>query len=314
MLETPHIGSPLWGVRVCRRRVRASWLRFGPAVPRAAGRSGSLRKRFLRRFVLGLCVGLWLPAAGVAAAERAVDLELVLAVDVSGSIDIDEAVLQRQGYLQALRHPSVVEAIEHGRLGRIAVTYVEWAGNLFQSTVVDWQEISDARSAAAFAEALEREAVTTELWTSISTAIDFAALKFENNGFRGRRQVIDISGDGPNNSGAFVIEARDRALAKEIVINGLAIINGRPGRFGYPPLPNLDLYYEDCVIGGQNAFVEVAEGFGDFGRAILRKMLLEIAGRSPPRRLLWPATERFRPPCDAGELQLRNWSPDYDEY
>ncbi len=313
MAETPHIGSPLWGVRVCRPRVRASRLRLGSALLRAGGRGAGRCARHLRRFVLALFASFFLPAI-CAAAERAVDLELVLAVDVSGSIDIEEAVLQRQGYLQALRHPTVVEAIEQGRLGRIAVTYVEWAGDLFQRSVVDWQEISDARSAAAFADALERAAVTTELWTSISTAIDFAALKFETNGFRGTRRVIDLSGDGPNNRGDYVVEARDRALAKDIVINGLAIINGRPGRYGYPPLPNLDLYYEDCVIGGQNAFVVVADGFGDFGRAILRKMLLEIAGRAPPARLLRPATERLRPPCDAGELQLRNWSPDYGDF
>ncbi len=294
-------------------RRRVSRRHFGPAMPPSSEPGRGRRLQFLIHAAIALCAGLWLPASG-AAVERPVDLELVLAVDVSGSIDIEEAVLQRQGYVQALRHPSVVEAIEHGRLGRIAVTYVEWAGNHFQNIVVDWREISDARSAAAFAETLERRPVTTELWTSISTAIDFAALSFADNGFRGRRRVIDISGDGPNNRGDHVVVARDRALAEDIVINGLAIINGRPGRYGYPPLPNLDLYYEDCVIGGQNAFVVVANGFGDFGRAILRKMLLEIAGRSPPARLLRPAQERPRPPCNAGELQLRNWSPEYDDY
>ena len=293
-------------------RRRVSRRHFGPDGPRAAGPGTGRRPRLLGRAVVALCAGLWLPASD-AAAERAVDLELVLAVDVSGSIDIEEARLQRQGYVQALRHPTVVEAIEHGRLGRIAVTYMEWAGAYFQRDVVGWREISDAASAAAFAEALEQQAVTTELWTSISTAIDVAAASFEANGFRGERRVIDISGDGPNNRGDYVIDARDRALAEDIVINGLAIINGRPGRYGYPPLPDLDLYYEDCVIGGHGAFVVVAEGFGDFGRAILRKMLLEIAGRTPPARLLRPAQERPRPPCNAGELQLRNWSPDNDE-
>ena len=294
-----------------RRRI-SRW-HFGPARSPSSRPGRGRRPRLLGRAVIVLCAGLWLPGGG-AAAERAVDLELVLAVDVSGSIDVEEAVLQRQGYVQALRHPAVVDAIEEGRLGRIAVTYVEWAGDHFQNIVVGWREISDARSAAAFAETLERQAVTTELWTSISTAIDVAASSFADNGFRGRRRVIDISGDGPNNRGDHVVEARDRALADDIVINGLAIINGRPGRYGYPPLPNLDLYYEDCVIGGQNAFVVVADGFGDFGRAILRKMLLEIAGRTPPARLLRPAQERPRPPCNAGELQLRNWSPDYDDH
>ena len=294
-------------------RRRVSRRQFGPARPPSSRPGNGRRPRLPGRAVVALCAGLCLPAGG-AAAERAVDLELVLAVDVSGSIDIEEARLQRQGYVQALRHPAVLDAIQHGRLGRIAVTYMEWAGAHFQRNVVGWREISDAPSAAAFAEALERQAVTTELWTSISTAIDVAAASFEDNGFRGRRRVIDVSGDGPNNRGDFVVEARDRALAEDIVINGLAIINGRPGRYGYPPLPDLDLYYEDCVIGGQGAFVVVAEGFGDFGRAILRKMLLEIAGRTPPARLLRPAQERPRPPCNAGELQLRNWSPDYDEY
>lgn len=247
------------------------------------------------------------------AAEREVDLELVLAVDISGSIDLEEAALQRRGYVHALRHPDVIEVIRRGRLGRIAVTYVEWAGDHHQSTLVGWTEIDDASSAAAFAEAVARPAVRTELWTSISGVIAHAARAFEGNGFAGRRRVIDISGDGPNNKGDHVVRARDRALADGIVINGLTIINDRPGQYGYPPMPDLDLYYEDCVIGGQGAFVVVAEGFEDFARAILRKMVLEIAGRAPARRLLRLAAGRPRPPCNAGEIQLRNWLPDlYD--
>ena len=263
--------------------------------------------------LLALGAGLVWSGAGMAQ-DRPVDLELVLAVDVSGSIDIEEAELQRQGYLSAIRHPEVVEAIRGGRLGRIAVSYVEWAGDLHQRTLVEWSEISDAESAAAFAGALERQLVQTQLWTSISTVIDYAAQSFEGNGFQGRRRVIDISGDGPNNSGGYVVAARDRALDVDIVINGLTIINGRPGRYGYPPLPNLDLYYEDCVIGGSGAFVVVADGFGDFARAILRKMLLEIAGKTPPAPLMRLANDRIRPPCNAGELQLRSWRPDDDDY
>ena len=263
--------------------------------------------------LLAVAAGLVWSGAGFAQ-DRPVDLELVLAVDVSGSIDIEEAELQRQGYLSAIRHPEVVEAIRGGRLGRIAVSYVEWAGDLHQRTLVGWSEISDAESAAAFAGALERQLVQTQLWTSISTVIDYAARSFEGNGFQGRRRVIDISGDGPNNSGGYVVAARDRALDADIVINGLTIINGRPGRYGYPPLPNLDLYYEDCVIGGSGAFVVVADGFGDFARAILRKMLLEIAGETPPAPLLRRANDRIRPPCNAGELQLRSWRPDDYDY
>ncbi len=247
------------------------------------------------------------------AAEREVDLELVLAVDISGSIDLEEAALQRRGYVHALRHQDVVEVIRRGRLGRIAVTYVEWAGDHHQSTLVGWTEIADAGSAAAFAEAVARPAVRTELWTSISGVIAYAARSFEDNGFSGRRRVIDISGDGPNNNGDYVVRARDRALADGIVINGLTIINGRPGPYGFPPMPDLDLYYEDCVIGGQGAFVVVADGFEDFARAILRKMMLEIAGGAPSAPLLRLAAGRPRPPCNAGEIQLRNWLPDlYD--
>ena len=288
--------------------IRTPISRFGPSVARTA--DGRLSRLVA---ALVLCVGLCSPVAGFAQ-ERAVDLELVLAVDVSGSIDNEEAELQRQGYLSAIQHPEIVAAIRGGRLGRIAVTYVEWAGDLHQRTLVEWAEISDAESAAAFAGVLERQLIQTQLWTSISTVIDYAAWSFEGNGFQGRRRVIDISGDGPNNSGGHVVPARDRALAQEIVINGLTIINGRPGRYGYPPLPNLDLYYEDCVIGGAGAFVVVADGFGDFARAIQRKMLLEIAGEQPPAPLMRLAKDRLRPPCNAGERQLRRWRPDDYDY
>jgi hypothetical protein len=119
--------------------------------------------------------------------------------------------------------------------------------------------------------------------------------------------VIDISGDGPNNNGEYVVHARDRAVADGIVINGLPIVNGRPGPYGLAPLPNLDFYYEDCVIGGFGAFVVVANGFADFARAIRRKMLMEIAGQAPPARLQPAAAESARPPCNAGEMQLHQW-------
>ena len=262
---------------------------------------------------LGLALAVWAAAwvlPSTAAQARAVDLELVLAADISGSMDLEEAILQRQGFVEALRHPEVIEAILSGPLQRIAVTYVEWAGEHYQTTLVDWTEIGDAESAAAFAKDVEAPPVTTALWTSISTLIATAARKFEDNGFEGERRVIDISGDGPNNRGVYVVDARDRAVAAGIVINGLPIVNDRPGPYGLAPLPNLDFYYEDCVIGGFGAFVVVANGFADFARAIRRKMLLEIAGPpSPPVRpgsRLHRVAERPRPPCNAGELQIRN--------
>jgi hypothetical protein len=239
--------------------------------------------------------------------ERKVDLELVFAADISGSMDHEEAVLQRSGFINAIRHPEVLATIQRGRYGRIAVTYVEWAGELFQTTLVGWTEVSNGENAEAFARAIAKPPVRTAYWTSISTVTDYARESFKNNGFSAPRQVIDISGDGPNNSGDYAPSARDRATNNGITINGLPIINNRPGPYGFMPMPNLDLYYEDCVIGGFGAFVIVANGFQDFARAVRRKMVLEIAGTLPAHPLLHLASERYRPPCDAGEVQLRRY-------
>jgi hypothetical protein len=219
-----------------------------------------------------------------AAQDLPVDLELVLAVDISGSIDEDEAVLQRAGYVNALRHPQVIAAIEGGMFGRIAVIYIEWAGDHHQQTVLDWTLINDDKDAVAFSEALAETPLSTGRWTSISGAIDYAVPLFDDNGFEGFRKVIDISGDGYNNRGRPVESARDEALAAGITINGLAIINERPSRWGSPPPTDLDRYFEERVIGGPGAFVMVAHDFTDFGRAILSKLLLEIAGDTPPPR------------------------------
>ncbi len=248
------------------------------------------------------------------ATEREVDLELVLAADISTSMDLEEAALQRRGFALAIRHPEVIEAIRSGPLGRIAIAYMEWADDHYQNRLVDWPEVSGEKSAAAFAEAVVRSPPRAEVWTSISTAITYAARSIDGNGFRAYRRIIDISGDGPNNKGAYVVDARDRAVADGIVINGLPIVNDRPEpTYGFPSLPNLDLYYEDCVIGGPGSFIIVADGFKDFARAIRRKMLLEIAGMVPPDPLLRLVTERLRPPCDAGEQQLRGWMFDFEE-
>lgn len=241
------------------------------------------------------------------AEDRRVDLELVLAADISGSMDHEEAVLQRTGFINAIRHPEVIATIQRGRYGRIAVTYIEWAGAIHQTTLVKWTEVYDEASAEAFAKAVAAPPVRTAFWTSISTVIDYALASLVDNGFKALRQVIDISGDGPNNSGGYVPEARDRAIEKGVTINGLPIINNRPGPYGFMPMPNLDHYYEDCVIGGFAAFVIVANGFQDFARAVRRKMLLEIAGLRPKRPLLHFAAEGYRPPCDAGEIQLRQY-------
>ena len=289
-----------------RRLAYATCLRIGSGMPRAARRRQGRWSAVLRRCFIAACACFSSPGYGVTA-ERTVDLELVLAVDISESMDMEEAALQRQGFVRAFRHRNVIDAIQRGRLGRIAVTYVEWGSEQYQITRVDWTEVADASSAAAFAEAIERSSEILVAYSSISGAIAFGAQSFESNGFRGERRIIDISGDGPNNKGSYVNLARDRAVADGIAINGLPIINDRPNIYGYPLMPDLDLYYEDCVIGGPGAFIVVADGFKDFSRAILRKLVTEIAGRAPPLHLLRLAAARPRPPCNAGEVQHQKW-------
>ncbi len=206
-----------------------------------------------------------------------VDLELVFAVDVSASVDEEEALLQRSGYVQAIADPRVVEAIERGPLGRIAVTYLEWAGQTHQVTVVAWTVIDGASSARAFAEALRAAPISAEIWTSISAAIDRAVRHFDGNGLDGSRRVIDVSGDGYNNRGRPEALARDDAVAHGITINGLPIVNDRPNLWGGQPPKDLAKYYETNVIGGPGAFMVVAESFETFGAAILKKLIREIA-------------------------------------
>jgi hypothetical protein len=222
-----------------------------------------------------------LPALPARAEEIPVDLELVLAVDISGSVDELEAQLQREGYIAALRHPHVIEAIQGGMFRRIAVTYVEWAGDHYQRTMLDWTLLEDAAGAHGFADALAETPLMTAHWTSISGALDHAAALFENNGFEGVRRVIDISGDGYNNRGRRVELARDEAVAAGITINGLPIVNDRPNPWGGSPPKDLDLYYEERVIGGPGAFIVVAKDYTAFASAILSKLLLEIAGAPP---------------------------------
>lgn len=213
--------------------------------------------------------------------DEPVDLELILAVDVSGSVDYEEGELQRQGYISAFRHPRVVQTIRSGYHGRIAVTYVEWADTYKRSVIAPWTVVSDDASAARLTGRLSEGPRTKGLYTSISSAIEFVRPMFDGNGFAGRRKVIDISGDGPNNTGALVTGPRDVAVAAGITINGLPIVNNRPDPRGRLPMPDLDLYYRDCVIGGPWSFLIVAEGFESFADAVRRKLLIEIGGGPP---------------------------------
>ena len=249
-------------------------------------------------------IGLALSAPSGAARDLPVDLELVLAVDVSGSVDEDEARLQRDGYVRALRHEDVLTAIRSGFLRRIAVTYVEWAGEERQATIVGWRLVDGKESARSLSNEIDAAPFTRGRFTSISAAIRYALPLFEGNGFDGTRRVIDISGDSANNTGGLVTEARDLAVARGVTINGLPIVNQRENRFGRQ-LENLDLYYRDCVIGGPGAFLVVANDFPSFARAVRRKMVQEIAGISPGRNLIRRVAGDGAPPCDAGEIRLR---------
>ena len=209
-----------------------------------------------------------------------VDVELVLAVDVSLSVTPRELDIQRRGYAEAIASPEVMTAIRAGLLGRVAVTYIEWAGAGAQRILVDWTLIEREADARAFAERLRTAPGSSLRRTSISDALSFAAGLFDGNGYTGLRRVIDVSGDGPNNSGRPVVQARDAALARGIVINGLPLMT-REGYGGRWDLEDLDLYYTDCVIGGPGAFVIPVTSWDAFAGAVRRKLVLEIAGRAP---------------------------------
>ena len=260
--------------------------------------------------MLALAAAIATATSATAAERPPVDLELVLAIDVSGSVDSHEAKLQRDGYIAAFRDAEVVRAIRSGMVGRIAVLYLEWASAHENRVVLDWQLVSDAASAAAFADHLAAQPPMRGRRTSIAAAIEFA-MPFFGTAFEGSRRVIDISGDGPNNDGPPVVPARDRAVAAGIVINGLPIINERQFTWGLPNLKELDLYYRDCVIGGPGAFFIVAEDFATFAAAVKRKLVLEIADRRPatqfaqtayPDRPMFDAEGRVD--CLAGEKLL----------
>lgn len=266
------------------------------------------------RLGLGLLLFIvaWTPAR--ADSPPVVDVELVLAVDVSWSMDLDEQEMQREGYAAALRHPDVLTAIRKGDWQRIALTYVEWAGNGLDRTIVPWTIIETPQDAYAFAEQLDRAPIGRMRRTSISSILRRSIGLFDN-GIDGMRRVIDVSGDGPNNMGIGVTAARDEALAAGVVINGLPIMIKRQNPGGYFHLERLDYYYEDCVIGGFGSFMITVNSADKFQEAIRRKLIMEIASAAPH---VVPATYRApgSPPrvdCEIGEKQWRNWRT-YDRW
>lgn len=222
-----------------------------------------------------MVLGFWAQAARPAVAESEVDLALVLAVDVSLSMDPEEQQLQRQGFVEAFRSPLVHEAIARGTLGRIAVVYMEWSGIGQQAVVMPWAVLGDPEAAAEFAARLDRAPIARIMSTSVSGAIDFSVRLLEQSGVEPLRKVIDVSGDGPNNQGRLVTVARDEAVAKGITINGLPIMLKRPTGFG--DMEHLDLYFRDCVIGGPGAFMVPVREREQFAQAIRTKIIREIA-------------------------------------
>jgi Protein of unknown function (DUF1194) len=261
-----------------------------------------------RRLAAAVFVGLALSASGPADAQTPVDVELVLAVDVSQSMDYSEHEVQRLGYVDALVHPQVLGAIRSGIYGRVAIAYVEWGGS--QAVVVPWALIEDDASAKAFAGALAARPIRTIHGTSISGALEFAAGLFEGNGYEGFRRVIDVSGDGPNSAGPPVVPIRDAVLEQGFIVNGLPIMLREPS-YTFYSIPDLDLYYADCVIGGPGSFVLPVDDASQLADAIRQKLVLEIAG-APPH--LTPAALTGRTPridCLIGEKLRRGWQGPY---
>jgi hypothetical protein len=229
-----------------------------------------------------------------------VDIELVLAVDISYSMDPDELALQRDGYAKAITSREFLHALRDGMHGKIAVTYFEWAGAFEQKVVVPWRLIDGPESADSVAAEIASAPLRRAARTSISGALLFGVSLFDSSGYRGIRRVIDVSGDGANNHGQLVVVARDEVLSKGITINGLPIMLKRPS-FSTMDIEMLDIYYEDCVIGGPGAFVVPVKEREKFIEAIRTKLVLEIAGIVPEARIIPAAADKPRVSCTIGE-------------
>jgi hypothetical protein len=234
----------------------------------------------------------------------AVDVELVLAVDVSYSMDPDEQALQREGYVTGITSREFMQALQQGMNGKVAVTYFEWAGPSDQKIIVPWRLIDGPATAAAVAKEIASAPYRRAARTSISGALGFAKPLFDASGYRGIRRVIDVSGDGTNNSGERLVPVRDEVIASGMTINGLPIMLKRPTP-GSMDIENLDVYYEDCVIGGPAAFVVPIHERNQFKEATRTKLVLEIAGRTPPPRVIPAAASAPRISCTIGERMWR---------
>jgi hypothetical protein len=273
-----------------------------------------MRFRFLAIAIAAVFAAALLASLGFAAPSRLllaqtsaipVDTELVLAVDVSYSMDPEEQQIQREGYVEAITSREFMAAIRAGSHGKIAVTYFEWAGPEDQTITAPWRLIEGPETADAFAAEISRAPYRRASRTSIGGALMFAKPLFAASGFRGLRRVIDVSGDGANNSGPLVVPQRDDLVAAGITINGLPLMLNRPNSFSMD-IANLDIYYEDCVIGGPGAFVIPVRDRAQFKEAIRTKLIMEVAELTPAAHV---QRAQVRPPrisCTIGEQMWRD--------
>lgn len=234
----------------------------------------------LLRTTLALLVLALSPFATASARAQAVDLLLVLAADVSRSVDHQKFMLQREGYAAAVSNPQVLDAIRSGAHGKIALSFVEWSGVGAQKVVIDWTVIDGPQAARRFGDQLVEAPRSFADRTSISGGIEFAMAQLKRSPFQSSRRTIDVSGDGTNNAGRDVRVARDEAVAQGITINGLVILSQSQVPWNPEhtnPPGGLEKYFRDNVVGGPGSFVVAAEGFESFGKAIIKKMIAEIA-------------------------------------
>jgi hypothetical protein len=271
--------------------------------------SGMGRRRFYGALAGAVAATVFVIAAFAAPHPRVadlrpnaipVDIELVLAVDVSYSMDPEEQALQREGYVQALTSKEFLTALHEGANGKIAITYFEWAAETDQKIIMPWRLIEGPESADAVAAEIARAPYRRASRTSIAGALNFAKPLFDNSGYRGLRRVIDVSGDGTNNNGPLIVPTRNDVLAAGITINGLPIMlkKANPGSMD---IENLDVYYEDCVIGGPGAFVVPIKERAQFIEATRTKLILEVAGGQPEAKVVPVSSDKPRISCTIGE-------------
>jgi Protein of unknown function (DUF1194) len=232
-----------------------------------------------------------------------VDIELILAVDVSFSMELEELALQREGYAQALVSEEFLSALSTGPFRKVAITYVEWSSANDQKTIIPWRIIDGLETAESMATEIAKTPVRRGSRTSISGALNFAMHAFAANPYNGLRRVIDVSGDGPNNSGEPVLVARDAVLAQGVTINGLAVMTKAPST-DYD-IAQLDIYYEDCVVGGPGSFAIAIKSSSEFRQAIRTKLVLEVANAQPSARLIQTKDGEPRISCTVGEDRWR---------